>query len=523
MSNLAALQIPVSCKRIGKFVKYSAETEKINPVVSYYCLLFALEKGLELRDKTDPVANQFIKVLLDECETKKNALDGTMEDHRAIFEEFALNMFQIADDEDRSGNATKDTAKQFFAAYSYLEASEIFGPLPSDLDEKRRYAMKKTTMILDSVKQGKKPEPGIPGVAGEQAAKELAQTYDSNAVHLHPTAGASVVGMGSMAVPVLTPSDPHGIQASYPALYPNIPTGPSGPSSAAKGSPNTSAGASMYPGLGGGAAVPSADPKSSYPNLPSSMYGYPDLGANAPLMGAYPGFGDASAPPESDSSGSKVDLAGAAPKPGDMPGGYPGLFGYPVSDAASPHDVKSSEPSSKGSTGSYPALNYGGNVLGAGTPPPGGAPPAQKYNPLHAMKGGQPGQPPAGGAGGGPKPAYSSPASYTSNQSSVGPATTPGYPTPVPNPAMYSAPAGHDTGMVATATVATAAAVVAVPSVPGRIKIVQKPGYDISFGNYTQAQKLAKSASSALDFQDARTAISDLKKALALLTGQEIE
>jgi vacuolar protein sorting-associated protein VTA1 len=42
-------------------------------------------------------------------------------------ENFALKVFGMADREDRSGNATRATAKKFMAAANFLEMLKVFG------------------------------------------------------------------------------------------------------------------------------------------------------------------------------------------------------------------------------------------------------------------------------------------------------------------------------------------------------------------------------------------------------------
>lgn len=44
----------------------------------------------------------------------------------AYVENFALKVFGMADNEDRSGNATRGTAKKFMAAANFLELLKVF-------------------------------------------------------------------------------------------------------------------------------------------------------------------------------------------------------------------------------------------------------------------------------------------------------------------------------------------------------------------------------------------------------------
>ena len=48
-------------------------------------------------------------------------------------ESFALEVFQKADDQDRSGRANKTTARTFYAASTFMEALAQFGEVEIDV------------------------------------------------------------------------------------------------------------------------------------------------------------------------------------------------------------------------------------------------------------------------------------------------------------------------------------------------------------------------------------------------------
>ena len=50
-----------------------------------------------------------------------------------IMESFALEVFQKADDEDRSGRANKATARTFYAASTFMDALAQFGEVEIDV------------------------------------------------------------------------------------------------------------------------------------------------------------------------------------------------------------------------------------------------------------------------------------------------------------------------------------------------------------------------------------------------------
>lgn len=91
----------------------------------------------------------------------KLVVDGvSKEDGRARVESFALQVFAAADNEDRNGSATQQTAHQFYAAYVFMDVCRQWGELASDLEQKIKYAMWKAADINRAIKEGRQPKPG---------------------------------------------------------------------------------------------------------------------------------------------------------------------------------------------------------------------------------------------------------------------------------------------------------------------------------------------------------------------------
>ena len=84
---------------------------------------------------------------------------------RGEIEEVAMNAFGHADDVDRAGNADKKTAMAFNTSATLLQVLQgARGDSFSDeLEQKKKYALFKTTDILKCLKQGIRPQPGPPG------------------------------------------------------------------------------------------------------------------------------------------------------------------------------------------------------------------------------------------------------------------------------------------------------------------------------------------------------------------------
>lgn len=163
------LAIPPELKKINPFVRRAEELDrdKANPesrLVAYYCRQYAVHTGIPLASSS-PAAKTCLGHLLEDLEKEKQAMDNFTRDEAAFLcRKFAMKIFDKADLEDRTGEATKNTAKTFYAAASFLQILEQFekeGSEESTEDRKRIvYAKWKATEILKALKEGRTPTPG---------------------------------------------------------------------------------------------------------------------------------------------------------------------------------------------------------------------------------------------------------------------------------------------------------------------------------------------------------------------------
>lgn len=104
----------------------------MNPVVSYYCLYYAAKMAIANGPKT-PEVQDYIMEMLGQLEQLKQDLGSGCEAISndvigfAHIENFAIRIFDSADNEDRAGLATAKTAKNFYAASVFLEVLNVFG------------------------------------------------------------------------------------------------------------------------------------------------------------------------------------------------------------------------------------------------------------------------------------------------------------------------------------------------------------------------------------------------------------
>ncbi|XP_073047908.1 protein HOMOLOG OF MAMMALIAN LYST-INTERACTING PROTEIN 5 [Primulina eburnea] len=150
-------------KLLLPYLQRADELQKHEPLVAYYCRLYAMERGLKIpqsgRTKT---TNALLVSLMKQLEKDKKSLDLGPDDQLHL-EGFGLNVFAKADKQDRANRADLNTAKTFYAASIFFEILNQFGELQPDLEQKQKYAAWKAADIRKAIKEGRKPVPGPPG------------------------------------------------------------------------------------------------------------------------------------------------------------------------------------------------------------------------------------------------------------------------------------------------------------------------------------------------------------------------
>lgn len=157
-------EIPQSLKSIQHYLKIASTHDKRDPVVSYWCRLYALQTGLKLSTKT-PKETNFLMKLMDWLETTKKELH----DNEAItndvaaqahLENWALKLFLYADENDRNSNFGNKVIQSFFTAGILYDVLTVFGELSDEATQNRKYAKWKATYIHNCLKNNKTPIAG---------------------------------------------------------------------------------------------------------------------------------------------------------------------------------------------------------------------------------------------------------------------------------------------------------------------------------------------------------------------------
>lgn len=153
-------------KLLLPYLQRADELQKHEPLIAYYCRLYAMERGLKIpQSERTKTTSSLLVSLMKQLEKDKKSLTLSSDDHLHL-EGFALNVFAKADKQDRAGRADINTAKTFYAASIFFEILNQFGDLAPDLEQKQKYAVWKAADIRKALKEGRKPVPGPPG--GEQ-------------------------------------------------------------------------------------------------------------------------------------------------------------------------------------------------------------------------------------------------------------------------------------------------------------------------------------------------------------------
>ncbi|XP_058247982.1 vacuolar protein sorting-associated protein VTA1 homolog isoform X2 [Hemibagrus wyckioides] len=170
------MAVPPQLKAIHHHYRTALEHDERDPVVSYYCRLYAMQTGMKLDSKT-PECRKFLMKLMDQLETMKKDLSTNESISQEIvgnahIENYALKLFLYADNEDRSGRFHKNMIKSFYTSSLLLDVLSVFGELSEENLQHRKYARWKATYIHNCLKSGETPQAGPIGMDGE--------AYDDN-------------------------------------------------------------------------------------------------------------------------------------------------------------------------------------------------------------------------------------------------------------------------------------------------------------------------------------------------------
>jgi vacuolar protein sorting-associated protein VTA1 len=191
---------PVALKSIAPYLQRADELRAKEPIIAYWCTYYAAQIGIGLKAK-DTASRNFLFELLGALEKMKKDIGPTdaidIEAASAAFvENFALRVFAMADNEDRSGAGNRSTAKKFLAAANFLEVLKTFPQteVSESNEEKIRYAKWKAADIAKAYREGRKPTPGPAGGSDPGIDAELLQLQQAAGPPSYPSTDSSASG-----------------------------------------------------------------------------------------------------------------------------------------------------------------------------------------------------------------------------------------------------------------------------------------------------------------------------------------
>ncbi|EGC38560.1 hypothetical protein DICPUDRAFT_148752 [Dictyostelium purpureum] len=157
--------LPPALKPILPYLKQALQLEKHDLVMAYFCRVYAATLALDIKKKMGPEGS-FLSVpivkILDQGDKDKEKLGSKLTDiadESKYVEGFAMRAFKFADDQDRAGKANKATSTTFYSAYLFFNVLENFGEPSEEVKLKKKYASWRSVDINNAIKNGVAPSP----------------------------------------------------------------------------------------------------------------------------------------------------------------------------------------------------------------------------------------------------------------------------------------------------------------------------------------------------------------------------
>jgi len=188
-------EIPPELRRIKAFVHHARELDDDrnsleSPIVAHYCRMYAAQEGIRYATSTE--GNQFLEDLVERIALESEGLSSiSQEESRGLCRQFANNIFDRADEEDKAGTAGRSAAELFYSAAVYYEALQQFYDFSEDevrKEEERQwvYCIRRAVEIFRTV--GRRPaskNSTIRNQVGENEAQIVEEMCPSELKHIN--------------------------------------------------------------------------------------------------------------------------------------------------------------------------------------------------------------------------------------------------------------------------------------------------------------------------------------------------
>lgn len=170
----AAIPPALKAADIARFAQRAGQVEKAKPAVAYWCNYWIVEQILAKQlHKTDADCMSYTMTLMDKLEQTKSDFsdnDAIMDDltGQAYIEQFGQETFQRADNAMKANKASRQTADTFQAAATFLDLCQIWGPLDVEIALKIKFAKYHALRIAKALKANVDPNLSNPTPEPEQ-------------------------------------------------------------------------------------------------------------------------------------------------------------------------------------------------------------------------------------------------------------------------------------------------------------------------------------------------------------------
>ena len=170
----AAIPPALKAADIARFAQRAGQVEKAKPVVAYWCNYWVVEQILAKQlHKADADCMSYTMMLMDKLEQTKSDFadnDAIMDDlaGQAYIEQFGQETFQRADNAMKANKASRQTADTFQAAATFLDLCQIWGPLDAETASKIKFAKYHALRIAKAIKANVDPNLSNPAPEPEQ-------------------------------------------------------------------------------------------------------------------------------------------------------------------------------------------------------------------------------------------------------------------------------------------------------------------------------------------------------------------
>ena len=172
----APLPAALKVADISRFALRAAQLEKPNPIVAYWCDYWIvnqiLSKGLHNADQESLTYTTTLMDKLEQFKAERGQEPAVTDDvaGKAYVEQFGLDTFARADNAVRANKATRQTADTFQAAATFLDLLQIWGAIEPEITQKIKFAKFHALRIAKAVKIGEDPNLSNPVLEPEPEA-----------------------------------------------------------------------------------------------------------------------------------------------------------------------------------------------------------------------------------------------------------------------------------------------------------------------------------------------------------------